>query len=169
MPATKFTPKKAYRALKLTSDGYSNVEVGRRLGVSGDTIARWIIKLNDDPKLEQGKKEAATRKVVKKKKAKKKKAKASNGSAKQPQNGQKKEAIRKWMSTHPQGTYRDFLEDTEISNINANYFHIVRHQIRKEPPENGDDVTSMKDRISFLEWWNEGERKGFVDRLLNEI
>jgi transposase len=168
MPATKFTPEKAYRALQLTSEGHSNVEVGKRLKVSGDTVARWLTRLEEDPDLMKQVKSTAKKKA-KKKKVPKKKAKTSNGKTKQPQNGEKKEAIRKWMAAHPQGTYRDFLEDTGISTINANYFHIVRHQVRKEPPINGDDVSSMKDRISFLEWWNEGERKGFVDRLLSEI
>jgi hypothetical protein len=163
MPATKFTPAKAHRALQLTSEGHSNVEVGRRLKVSGDTIARWLTRLEEDPDLLKQVKAAA------KKKATKKKTKTSNGKTKQPQNGEKKAAIRKWMAAHPDGTYRDFLEDTNINTIDANYFHHARHLIRKEVPTNGEDTTTLKDRVAFLEWWNEGERKGYVDRLLSEI
>jgi len=162
MAKRKFTPAKAYSAW-LFLKTMTREEAGKKLRVSADTVSRWAAKLEEDPDLMKEAKKSHQKLVEQMKHIHSK----ANG---QPKNGEKKEAIRSWMQKNPKGTYQDFLEATGIKNINANYFHQTRHKIRRESGKAQEgDLDFYRDRCAYLEWWNDGERQGFVDRLLDDI
>jgi hypothetical protein len=43
------------------------------------------------------------------------------------------------------------------------------HKAKEAAPKLLSDLQRVQDENAFLRWWNEGERRGYVERLLSEI
>lgn len=144
----KYTDAKAVKVHRLRNEGHTWAEIQERMGISADTALRWNRKVEDDPSL---------------------KARA-NGNG----NGMANTA-RAWLRKHPTGSHADFVE--AHGSISTSYFSTLRKQVT-----NGKNGKQLKEAVStlpsddqlkedndFLRWWNKGERRGWVDRLLREV
>ena len=152
MPKTdnrpKYTNARAIKVHRLRKDGHTWAEIQERMDISADTALRWNRKVEDDPVL---------------------KAKA-NGTG----NGVANTA-RAWLRKHPNGSHADFV--AAHGSISTSYFSTLRKQVKngkkaKELASSVNDVPSdekLKEDNEFLLWWNKGERRGWVDRLLREV
>jgi hypothetical protein len=122
-------------------DGYGYLS--DRFGVSDRTISKWIKKVNNDPDL-----------LAKAKSKDKVTANANNISsrAKRTPNG-------KVIKGSPSGAFN---------------FSSTRSSKKKKvsPKTVKDDLAytaKLEDEIAFMKWWNNGERNGYVERLLKAL
>lgn len=105
-------------------------------------------------------------------------------SARPKNNGDK---ARDWLKTNPEGTYNEYRTVTK-NKIATSHFYKIRKEIKEgkktkkqaKNKSNGVKATSLEptttkinrslqEENDFLKWWNQGERKGWVTKLLDEL
>ena len=182
------TVSKAKKAHKMYyEDGLSSNEIAKSFGVSGRTILNWIEVVDEENKekkveqlelIDENEKKpprnSGNDKKIQKKKAKKK---AKKKSKKKPEIT-KKEFIFNWLKEYPNGTHSEFKKDNKKPKLTAAYFNNIKRQHKKNGVKENKPskaLTTFKtmqtllDENEFLVWWNEGERKGHVDKLLERL
>lgn len=91
--------------------------------------------------------------------------------------GTKAERVRQWLADHPKGNRQQFTTDTGIS-IHTSQFAALKRAANggngdvvkgSKPPSSEDQIQFLQEHTKFLEWCLIGERKGWVDLLLEKI
>jgi len=138
-------------------------DLAKEMKVSRDSLRNWINKVDATPKLLSIARGQDTPKPADKRKE-----------------TSKSDEMREWLGKHPLGTRDEFIKDTKIQ-VSGSHFSTIRtkmgeNRITKKSKSDHAVVNDhikqfkkMKEDNAFLQWWNTGERNGFVDRLLREV
>lgn len=164
------TDDKAIEAYKMYHDQNKSVEtIAKHFGVSGKSIYNWLTKV-EEKGLNKKKKQLAL----------------PLDKSTELTRGEKRKIIEKWLNEHPNGLFNQFIKDTGLS-IHSSYFYNLRaiHNAahgQNDTPKNGSNskssskdaqsietIQKLLDENEFLKWWNEGERKGYVEKLLHQM
>jgi transposase len=191
MSKTSLSNEKLIHAWVMRAEGLNNRQIAKKFNVGPSWVSRWITIVNKTPALleqaeglnkarlanststetvpsleETTSTEATTTLSIDYPKAKTKVDHSTIASR-----------IRSWLATHPDGTRQEYIAETG-HNINSGQFSYTKHYVGK--PKKSDPVKTMitnslkqadtlVDENAFLRWWCQGERAGFVDRLLQEL
>ena len=143
-------------------------EIAKQFKVSNRVIYNWLNKVDD---------------IIKEEKRKTTLKNSSSNSGKLS----KMEIVKNWLKNNSQGTYSQFIKDIKAS-VHRTYFNLVKSEKKKvysRKPKNVEKkasgsnghadlqkistIQSLLDESEFLKWWSEGERKGYVEKLLLKI
>lgn len=149
----KYTDAKAVRVYKLRNEGNTWAEIQDRIGISADTAMRWYKKVEDDSALR----------------------KKAGGPRTKDNSKSMANTARAWIRKNPEGTHAQFVK--KHGDISTSYFSTLRSQVKngkssKELEQSINNLPSddqLREDNDFLRWWNNGERRGWVDRLLREV
>lgn len=159
---------------------HSKEEAGRLLNVSSSTVKRWVAQIDSDAELMAMAKEQSMTPLVKAK------SHPLKGEPKAKRNGkqwgEKSQKIVEWLQEHPNGIREQFVMQTGVQ-INPSWWYRVKARMRsgngvsatkEAPTESVSKITrttqaNLVAEIEFLRWWNLGERKGWVERLLQQL
>lgn len=168
MKRTTFDEAKAIDMWVMKKQGTPVPYITKIMKVSKTAVYNWIKQVNKDPNLRAAAKLAL---------AQSKQDKMYKKSAPSVEGGSKADQIRAWLEKHPEGTKGEFVADTGMEISQSQFSDLKNKRFRgtkpyKAPDKIADTVThisSLSQENDFLRWWNLGERKGWVDRLLSEL
>jgi len=101
--------------------------------------------------------------------------------------GSKNEQIVEWIRSHPSVTYSVFLKESGIKTSQTSFSRFRKFVERERQGLSGEgpvksqkgptkEITRLQDQVEallvenkYLRWYLEGERLGFLDRLLDEM
>lgn len=172
----KYTNAKGLRAYRLRKDGNSYSEIAKKIGnVSIDSIRLWCFKV--------AKEKGDTEMLATKRKTPRR---SGNGKSRTIN---KADILRDWFKTVPQrlnmravDAYGQFSRETGVK-MQQPYFNTLRRKLREANKAKGREIRAtvvkrantmkksvdLQKEVDYLRWWNQGERSGWVDRLLNEV
>jgi hypothetical protein len=104
----------------------------------------------------------------------------------------KADYIKEWLAKNPDGLFKQFNSDPEIKKIKVHpsQFNSIKRNLKASPKPskkrktngvrkkrtNGinnlasiQTIQDLTEEVEFLRWWNQGERKGFVEKLFIKI
>lgn len=162
-----FDEKKAIAMWVMHHNGVTIHDIMRRKHLSKTAVYNWIKKVEEDPTMK------STATMVLKGQArevKKNKSSIEAGSSTEVFLT-KADQIRAWLKNNPEGTKSEFIRWSGMEVSQSQFSQIKTKMNGNNPPVKEAVTSHMKyaSENAFLRWWNIGERKGWVDRLLEEL
>lgn len=150
-----FTVERGIKAYRLFKKSGQIRNTARSMGCSEKAVKNWIHKVKHTPSLK-----AEAESTIK-------------GEIK-PTKETKAQKIRDWLVEHPNGTHKECKKALKINVASSQFSDLTRKQRKdnnqpQKQPQLNKAVVTLERENAFLRWWNQGEREGFIDKLLEEI
>lgn len=147
-------------------NGVTIHDIMRRKHLSKTAVYNWIKKVDENPKLR------STAQMVKEGKLVKKNKSSIEAGSSTEVFLTKADQIRAWLRNNPEGNKSEFIRWSGVEVSQSQFSQIKTKMNGANNPPVKEAVTShikYASENAFLRWWNIGERKGWVDRLLDEL